>query len=169
LDLTQDFDLQADLNFGSHDVPGSDGIWVALVPVSAGTNHGYQGFKPSMAIEFDTFCNPWEPCYVGASGWNLSADHIALTFNGSLSHDPGLPLVTFPNIEDNLLWRPRIRWRAADHTLDVTVRDPNGNWKPAFTYSQDFAASPLGSTRVYYGFVGMTSAGSDFNIEYVVP
>jgi hypothetical protein len=59
IDLSEDFRISADLNFGILDDSGADGIAFVIQPLSSdigtlGGGIGYQGITPSLAIEFDT-------------------------------------------------------------------------------------------------------------------
>ena len=63
IDLSQPFDLNFTMNFGTFDATGADGMVFVLQDV--GTNAlgqtggalGFSGFNPSFGIEFDTWQN----------------------------------------------------------------------------------------------------------------
>ena len=84
LDLSSDFDLEFELNFGSKD-GGADGIVFVLQTVGntaiglQGGGMGFQGFSPSFGIEFDDYHN--------ANVGDITNDHIAILKNGSVDHN----------------------------------------------------------------------------------
>lgn len=62
IDLNQSFQVLMQLNFGSKDANGADGIVFGFQPVSTsvgqvGEGIGFQGVVPSLGIEFDTWQN----------------------------------------------------------------------------------------------------------------
>ncbi len=124
LDISKDFDLEFYLNFGSLDGNGADGIVFVLQTVGnraigqAGGGIGFEGFSPSLGIEFDT----WQNVDQG----DPSADHIAIFKNGKVNHNGSNQLRSavsaIPgnlNIEDGKDHIVRIRWNATGKRMDV--------------------------------------------------
>ncbi len=165
VDLTQDFDLSANLNFGTGNSPGADGITFAFQNVctsagTAGQDIGVGGVNPSLVVEFDTYQN--------AVYGDPAADHIAIQKNGDLNHGGANALVapvqidpTNVNVETGLDYLVHILWTASTQTLTVSV---NGNLRATYTgdiVTQIFASSPY----VYWGFTAGT--GGEFNNQSV--
>ena len=63
LDLTQSFTIEVDVNLGSTDSDGADGIVFVMQAVGplaiglAGGGLGFEGFNPSFGVEIDTWQN----------------------------------------------------------------------------------------------------------------
>ena len=163
-DLNQDFDLTADLNFGTNDF-GADGIVFAFQNLctnvgSTGGGMGIEGVNPSLFIEFDTFLNP--------DNGDLPDDHIGILSDGVLLHTGptslSAPVCALPNcgdIENGTSYNVRIFWQAALQTLDVYF---NGALRTSYTgdvINSIFA----GNSMVYWGF---TSATGGFNNSHTV-
>jgi gliding motility-associated-like protein len=163
-DLNQDFDLTADLNFGTNDF-GADGIVFAFQNLctnvgSTGGGMGIEGVNPSLFIEFDTFLNP--------DNGDLPDDHIGILSDGVLLHTGptslSAPVCALPNcgdIENGTSYTVRIFWQAAIQTLDVYF---NGTLRTSYTgdiINSIFA----GNSMVYWGF---TSATGGFNNNHTV-
>lgn len=154
-DLNQDFDIEANLNFGSNN-GGADGIVFAFqnVCTSAGGNGGGMGItgvNPSFFVEFDTYTNGEynDPNY----------DHIAILKNGNVNHASANSLVAPTgiisgngNVETGADFLVRVWWTAADTTLRVYV---NNDLRIAYSgnvVSGIFGGNPY----VYWGFTAAT-------------
>lgn len=154
-DLTQDFDMEANLNFGSNN-GGADGIVFAFQNVctsagGGGGGIGISGVNPSFFVEFDTYTNGEynDPNY----------DHIAVLKNGNVNHVGSNSLVAPTgiisgngNVETGADFLVRIWWTAADTTLRVYV---NNDLRVTYTgnvVSDIFGGSPY----VYWGFTAAT-------------
>ena len=124
LDISKDFDLEFYLSFGSLDANGADGIVFVMQTVGnraigqAGGGMGFEGFSPSLGIEFDT----WQNVDQG----DPSADHIAIFKNGNVNHNSTNQLRSavsaLPgnvNIEDGKEHLVRIKWNATGKRMDV--------------------------------------------------
>lgn len=163
-DLNQDFDLNANLNFGLNDF-GADGIVFAFQNLctnvgSTGGGMGIAGVNPSLFVEFDTYENP--------ENGDLVADHIGIMSDGILFHTGpsslSAPVCALPNcgnIENGIDYPVRIHWQAAIQTLDVYF---NGTLRSSYTgniIGTIFNGNPL----VYWGF---TSATGGFNNSHTV-
>ena len=124
IDLAQPFDLQFKMNFGtnsgngSSSTPGADGMVFVMQTIgpsaigNAGDGIGYEGFLPSLGVEFDTYWNE--------GNGDLLDDHIAILKDGSVSHlastaiaGPVTATSIGTDIEDGL-----------DHAIQITW-DPN--------------------------------------------
>ncbi|NNJ56294.1 MAG: hypothetical protein HKP14_09185, partial [Bacteroidia bacterium] len=114
LDLSKPFDLEFELNFGASDY-GADGIVFVMQTVGnralgqSGGGLGFEGFSPSLGVEFDDYYNAniGDPTY----------DHIAILKNGSVNHNstnsiasPVPALFSSGNIEDGANHIVRIIW-----------------------------------------------------------
>ena len=166
IDLTEAFELNFSMNFGTNDATGADGMVFVLQNV--GTNAlgetggalGFSGFDPSFGIEFDTWQN-------GQFG-DLVTDHIGFVSDGSVDHNPPTGLagpvnanINGANIEDG-----------EDHPVRITW-DPNTTIIAVY-FDCDlrlFAEVDLvneifnGESEVYWGFTGST--GGSFNNQTV--
>ena len=124
IDLAQPFDLQFKMNFGTNSgngsslTPGADGMVFVMQTIgtsaigNAGDGIGYEGFLPSLGVEFDTYWNE--------GNGDLLDDHIAIIKDGSVSHlastaiaGPVTATSIGADIEDGL-----------DHAIQITW-DPN--------------------------------------------
>jgi hypothetical protein len=154
--LTSDFDMTFQLNLGTRQDDGADGIAFVMQPNSTGTGGagvgiGYEGITPSIAVEYDTWYNDWnsEPIY----------DHINVHRNGDVSiygavAGPVTASATSDNIEDGLWHSTRITWSASTHTLTVYFDDVL-----RLTYTSDIVSNTFGGDpKVYWGLTGATGA-----------
>jgi hypothetical protein len=124
LDLNLPFDLMFQMNFGSLDGNGADGICFVLQTVGtsaigeSGGGMGYLNFGNSLGIEFDTWQNndygdPFE-------------DHVAIEMNGDINHNSSSniagPVNIDPfggNVEDGQNHTVQITWNPETHILQV--------------------------------------------------
>ncbi|MEY3398467.1 MAG: hypothetical protein RL220_1061, partial [Bacteroidota bacterium] len=166
LDLTQSFDLEFVMNYGSVDINGADGM--VFVMQTVGTNAmgfngggmGFGGFMPSFGIEFDTYQN--------SDFGDLAADHLAFLKNGNVNHynadnllGPVQTSSISANVEDG-----------ADHIVRITWDEPSQTISCYFdcvlrlSMQIDLVGSIFnGTTSVYWGFTGST--GALFNLQTV--
>lgn len=157
LDISKDFDLEFTLNFGSLDANGADGIVFVMQTVGnraigqAGGGMGFEGFSPSLGIEFDT----WQNTDVG----DPTFDHIGIFKNGSVNHNGSNSLRTavsaLPggnNIEDGKDHLVRIKWTVSSKRMDV--------WFDCNLRQQlflDIQTQIFGGTnQVFWGFTAAT-------------
>lgn len=157
IDLTQAFDLEFLMNFGSNDENGADGICFVLQTVGntalgeSGGGLGFLGFAPAFGVEFDT----WQNTQYGDPWF----DHISMVSNGDVSHISGNSIAgpvqasaTATNIEEG-----------NDHIVRIT-------WDPETTLVQVFFDCEFrlesqvdlvnqifnGQTSVFWGFTAAT-------------
>lgn len=166
LDLTEPFDLNFTMNFGTFDATGADGMVFVLQDVGTaalgetGGGLGFNGFNPSFGIEFDTWLN-------GQYG-DIAQDHIGFISDGSVDHSPPTGLagpVTANefglNIEDGADHPVRITWDPATHIVAVYF-DCALRLAAAIDLIDDVFS---GQSLVYWGFTGST--GGSFNNQTV--
>lgn len=157
LDLTQGFDLEFLMNFGSIDANGADGICFVMQNVGtsalgqSGGGLGFLGFSPAFGVEFDT----WQNAKYGDPWF----DHIAMISNGDVSHFSGNHIAgpvqasaTNPNIEDGEDHIVRITWEPATFTMDVYFDCEFRLSAQIDLVNQLFSGQPL----VYWGFTAAT-------------
>jgi len=165
LDLKKDFDLEFDLNFGTKD-DGADGIVFVMQTLGnkalgvAGGGIGFEGFSPSLGVEFDD----WDNTNFG----DLSSDHIAIFKNGSVDHksnnaltDPVSALANSGNIEDGQNHLVRITWNASLKLFEVWFDCVK---RQSITLDIENTIFK-GESLVYWGF---TSATGGSNNNHVV-
>ncbi|MBY0424633.1 MAG: hypothetical protein K2Q22_03265, partial [Cytophagales bacterium] len=160
-DLTQDFDVTANLYFGTKDGNGADGIVFAFQDRctssgSPGGSLGIGGVTPSLVVKYDVFQNTGD----------LADDHIAITKNGSPDYFNATysvtgaicALTTCGNIENGQYHKTRIQWIASTKTINVYFADVL-----RISYTGDIVANIFsGNPYVYWGF---TAATGGFNNE----
>ena len=162
IDLSKDFKISTELNFGTRDGSGADGIAFVLQPLSSdlggsGGGLGYQGISPSIAVEFDTWFNGGvDP---------VSQDHIAIIKNGRTdnmsAHSEYNPPIILPNIEDGLWHEAVFEWDSNTKKLKLTFDNI-----VRFDVTIDIANSVFSSNNiVYWGFTAAT--GAAVNIQKV--
>jgi gliding motility-associated-like protein len=156
IDITTSFDIEFTMNFGNSNEFGADGM--VFVLQSQGSNAlgqsgqgiGFQGFLPSLGIEFDTYQNTEEgdPEY----------DHIGVHRDGNVSHLNASSLTrpvqasqTSEDIEDGQEHRVRISWIAPRKVLEVYF-----DCSKRISMSLDMKSIFKTQTEVYWGFSGAT-------------
>jgi len=161
IDLSKDFDLEFDLNFGAKDV-GADGIVFVLQNVGnraiglAGGGLGFDGFSPSLGIEFDTYQN--------SNIGDPAQDHIAIFKNGTVDHYGSTALSghvqahkTKSNIEDGENHQIRVKWEVAIQTLEVWF-DCELRQSVSLDIQEEIFE---GKSKVYWGFTAATGGLSN--------
>lgn len=124
IDLSQPFAIDLDMQFGTNDNNGADGMVFVIQDVGInavgdnGGGMGYSGFSPSIGVEFDTWqnTNRADPSY----------DHIALVTNGNVNHNavtniagPVQADVNSINIEDGENHDVRFQWNPVSNRFQV--------------------------------------------------
>lgn len=162
IDLSKDFKISTELNFGTLDGSGADGIAFVLQPLSSdlggsGGGLGYQGISPSIAVEFDTWFNGGiDP---------VTQDHIAIIKNGRTDNMPAHsefnPPIVLLNIEDGLWHEAIFEWDSNTKKLKLTFDNI-----VRFDVTIDIANSVFSNNNiVYWGFTAAT--GAAVNIQKV--
>ena len=161
VDLSQDFDMSANLNFGTNTNPGADGITFTFQNLCTsvgigGQDIGIGGVSPSLVIEFDTYQN--------TDYSDPANDHLAIFKNGVLNHGGANQLVAPVQIDPTnavvttgIDYLVHILWSASSQTLSVLVND---NLRSTYTgdiVTQIFSGSPY----VYWGFTAATGGYSN--------
>jgi gliding motility-associated-like protein len=165
LDLNKPFDLSFFMYLGSADI-GADGIVLVLqnrgnqALGQSGGGIGFEGFSPSLGIEFDTYQNLdfGDPVY----------DHIGVFKDGAISHNAPNSLVNpvpilrnFGNVEDNQNHNVRFAWDPATKNLRLWF-DCELRVNLTFDLVQDVFG---GSSSVFWGFTSAT--GGQVNVHQV--
>jgi Bacterial lectin len=166
IDLNVDFDLQFNMNLGSVDTAGADGVVFVLqrlgsnVIGASGGGMGYSSFGTSLGIEFDTFENPeyGDPDY----------DHIAIEMNGDVAHfspnnlsAPVKMSASNSNTEDGMDHIVGIHWNAGTQTISVYF-DCVFRTQATFDLANNIFG---GENLVFWGFTGAT--GLYFNQQMI--
>lgn len=164
LDLNKPINIEFLMNFGTKDSSGADGM-VFIIQThgnqaigTTGGGIGYEGFSPSLGIEFDTWSNRDEFALSG----DLESDHIAVLQNGSVFHltpdnlyGPVQASATDVNIEDGKDHVIRIAWNPDNKLIEVyfdcvlRVRLEKDIIQDVFK----------GESDVWWGFSGATGLG----------
>ncbi|MGK0387592.1 MAG: hypothetical protein ACI94Y_000318, partial [Maribacter sp.] len=164
LNLDYDFQLDFEINLGSIDASGADGMMFILQPINSslggnGGDLGFSGIGASVGIEFDTWQNSWAS--------DPQNDHISFQRNGNLRHTAGgyldatVGLETVPNMEVGANRPVSIKWNAATKELTYIY-----NNRPARTVTQDIANTIFGGNpNVFWGWSAGT--GSAVNNQSV--
>jgi len=165
LDLDKDFDLEFLLNFGSKDGSGADGIVFVMQTVGtkalgqSGGGIGFDGFKPSLGVEFDDWQN-------GEFG-DIGADHIGILKDGSVNHKLSSSLAgpvsanaDSKNIEDGKPHPVRIKWNASTKTIAVYF-DCSLRLSLRYDLKKDVFE---GKSLVYWGFTSATGGANNVQV-----
>ena len=162
IDLSQDFWLAFELDFGCNLTGGGDGlafvmqnIGTSLLPQGTGGNLGYNGISPSLVIEFDTF--------EGSALGDPPYDHVAMNQNGDIDHNSANNLAgpfpfdfTQPDVETCNYLQLTIDYNASTNDLSVFYC---GNFNGYTVFSQNIDipnAIFSGNNAVTFGFTGAT-------------
>ncbi len=156
VNLENDFVLDFDINLGSIDDFGADGIYFVLQPISTslgsiGGGIGFAGITPAIGIEFDTWQN---------NNYNDPVpDHIAIMQNGDLDHfginnlaGPEPIFASSANAEDGNYHHVRFTWDATDQMLSAYVE-----CELRVSYQGDIVNDIFsGDPNVFWGFTSAT-------------
>jgi Bacterial lectin/GEVED domain/Secretion system C-terminal sorting domain/N-terminal domain of BNR-repeat neuraminidase len=163
IDLSQDFQIDLSANFGFSDA-GADGMYFVLQNQctstgGSGGSIGFGGIRPSLGVEFDTYCN-------GIYN-DPTSDHVAIMKNGYLNHANPLSNlagpVTISNLENGGWKNISILWTASTTSLEVEINASN-----VISYTGDIVNDIFGGEPyVFWGFTGGTGANHNRQWIYV--
>ncbi len=168
-DLNKPFNVQGQMNFGTKDPLGADGMVFVMQTscLSAGGGGGGLGFSgipgQSLGIEFDTYQN------ISGTGAELNNDptfdHIAVEINGDVVHDGSANDITAPvqidagspDVETGIWYDFQINYNPTTKVLTVIF---NGSTRVNIVY--DLKATVFsGKQYVYWGFTSTTGGSSN--------
>ena len=157
IDLSQSFQIDAELNFGTKDATGADGMAFVLQQTSttyapSAANNQFAIIDPSLIVEFDTWNNTINN--------DIVDDHIAILKDGSSNHNINslLSPVSLGNIEDGAWHTTTINW---DPLLQNFTVDFDGVQVATLNY--DIVQNIFNNnSAVYWGFTA-TTGGSNNN------
>jgi len=160
IDLSQSFQIDAELNFGTNDATGADGMAFVLQQTSntyapTAANNQFAIIDPSFIIEFDTWNNQ--------NNNDIVDDHIAILKDGSSNHNINSLLnpISLGNVEDGLWHTVRFNW---DPITQNFLVDFDGVQVATLNY--DIIQNIFnGSNAVYWGFTATT--GGSFNDQSI--
>lgn len=169
LDLNRYFRIEFDIYLGDKDSLGADGIcfviqddprgFHAYGPWGEGQGYGSfsaargGGISPSVAVEFDTYQNPWQG--------DPPSDHVAFLTNGYSRHEHYWNNGDDHfNLEDDLLHSFGFIWDPADQSVRVML-DGATVYRGNIDLVKDIFN---GHTQVIWGFTAST--GRKYNRQY---
>lgn len=171
VDLSQPQDWLMEVNLGTKDANGADGMAFVIQPYGSnvigngGGTLGFNGLAASVGVELDTWSNN------ATSFFNYSdplADHMAIQRNGNLNHatpnnlaGPVNMIAGVDNLEDGQWHDLRITWDPTTFTLNVYF-----DCVLRLTHSEDFTNTTFfGNSMVYWGMTAAT--GGSYNQQQV--
>lgn len=172
LDLTQNFSLTFQLNFGSRDNNGADGFAFILSKVCnpalvSGEGLGAQGIANSIIVEFDTFQN-------SHLDQDYSYDHLGIYKDGIISRSSGAimdlnsnqPVRCGPgdNVENGLWYTVTIKWIHISNALQKLEVYVDGVLKQSSTQNH-INNRFLGQNKVFWSISAAT--GDYYNVQQV--
>ena len=160
IDLSQSFQIDAELNFGTLDATGADGMAFVLQQTSntyapTGANNQFAIIDPSFIVEFDTWNNQ--------NNNDIVDDHIAILKDGSSNHNINSLLnpISLGNVEDGL-------WHTVSFNWDPTTQNFSVDFDgvQVATLNYDITQNIFnGTNAVYWGFTATT--GGSFNDQSI--
>lgn len=141
------FSTEFKFRIHTHYNSGADGIVFVVANSTAAVGNtgyaiGYEGINPSVAVEFDTWHNAYDP----------SENHIGVNLNGNITSVATANIS--PDFENGNIWTAWVDYDGSVLRIrcsDNGVRPVN----PQLTYSVDIPAT-LGATKAYFGFTSGT-------------
>ena len=180
ISLKNNFEIRFELNLGSKDGNGADGMsFILQRDKSSNQELGYgcsnsdfcDSIKPSIALEFDTWRDDQGPLWDVPVG---NFDHMAWMANRDPDHSHSTALTSAQpilfnefnnakNAEDGNFHSFRVTWNVADSLLLVFV---GCDTTPRLTLRRNLIRSIFeGQDSVYWGFGGST--GGSYNLQQV--
>jgi hypothetical protein len=147
IDLTYNFQVSFDLNFGAN-AAGGDGIAFILANSaqganalgSGGDNFGVGGIANGLAIAFDTHQN--------VANGDMAADHGEYINTDLITRVSDQTQLGVGNVKDGNWHNVVVSWNATDHTLTYWFDGAKGQ-----TLTEDIAATYIGGSHdAYLGF-----------------
>ena len=163
LDLTQPFTINVDVELGSADADGADGIVFVMQSVGpaaigvAGGGLGFEGFNPSFGVEIDT----WQNVDVG----DPVADHVAFLRDGVNLHTAPYFNLAGPvparldgaNIEDGQPHAFKLEWDPVLQIMRFYF-----DCEERLVLQEDIIGDIFnGQSDVWWGFTGSTGGSSN--------
>lgn len=157
VDLTQDFDIKFDLNFGARDNGGEGMAFVlhndargASAIGGTGASLGAVGIAKGLGIEFDTYNN-------GNQFQDIAADHSNFFDTDAALGSRKIGNTTnLGNIEDGLWHAIHVQWNATTHVLSYEY-----DGRAAGVINVDLSADYLGGSELaYFGVTGSTGGAT---------
>ncbi len=156
VNLNYDFWISADINLGSMDDIGADGMAFVfedqdLCTMSGGDGGGlgYAGISPSVAVEFDTWSNDTDPV----------ADHVGIQKNGdfvhSISSSIAGPVGLSYNLENGNYHPIVISWNAGTKYITVVLNGATIINQYAGNIVTDIFS---GNNQIMWGFTAATGS-----------
>ncbi|WP_396164367.1 hypothetical protein, partial [Flavobacterium sp.] len=168
LNLNSSFELNFEMNFGSTDVNGADGMALTLSNLCNptlvdGGGLGIPELNNIMIVEFDTYDND------GTSNSDLAEDHLAIYKSGiprtALSNliiqgssIPVCLLNNCGNVENNTFIPIKIKWIYIDATQQKLEVYVNNSLRATSTTANHITNIFLGNTNVFWSISGATGA-----------
>ncbi|GEM_PF-2589206 len=162
LNLTEEFTIDLNINFGIYDSNGADGMVFVMQTVGtnllgvSGGGLGYEGINPSLGVELDT----WQNTDMG----DPLQDHISIISDGNVNHSASTNLSgpvpassSNSNIEDGQFHQFRLNWIPDINTLEVYF-DCDLRISVEVDIMNDIFD---GVTQVYWGFTGSTGGSNN--------
>ena len=162
LNLTEEFTIDLNINFGIYDSNGADGMVFVMQTVGtnllgvSGGGLGYEGINPSLGVELDT----WQNTDMG----DPFQDHISIISDGNVNHSASTNLSgpvpassSNSNIEDGQFHQFRLNWIPDINTLEVYF-DCDLRISVEVDIMNDIFD---GVTQVYWGFTGSTGGSNN--------
>ena len=159
INLNNSFDYTFSVFLGCNGSSGADGMAFILTNNitgigSQGGGLGYSGLAGnSLAVEFDTYQNGWDPSY----------NHIAIESGGNIQHNVVAPVPALPsaaNIADCAWHTVRVVWNANTQTYTVYF---DGNLRT--TYTGNIVANFFGGNPIVnWGWSGSTGGSENQQI-----
>ena len=162
LNLTEEFTIDLNINFGNYDSNGADGMVFVMQTVGtnllgdAGGGLGYEGISPSLGVELDT----WQNTNMG----DPFQDHISIISDGNVNHSASTNLSgpvpassSNSNIEDGEFHKFRLDWFPDINSLEVYF-----DCDLRISVEVDIINDIFGGvTQVYWGFTASTGGSNN--------